>query len=411
VLALFVVWSIVGEAVRTGGLGDAALDDYAIARSRSLEILERDDYGWQLRGAPPAVLFAYPPPYAIGHAVLAAAGPRVGPGVFMAWLAAAAWLGARAGLSLLGAARRPLRWLGVLLAVASCRVFLQADLHLLNVNVPTVALALAALAAFGPRERRGWHAAAGGLLLACSLAIKPWAGAIGLALAALGRGSAIAWSLSGGLLVFAVVPVLAVGPSDALVLTLRWLAILPVTLDPSAIGRIAVDNVSIPAAGVALGLEGVALAAFSRGLQLLWLAGIGAVVVPALRAARGGRALDGRGWLRIGATLLIAPVPLGAVFQPHHGVAAWPLALLVATDALDPTASRPARAGRLVLLAAVFCVSSYAASGPARGIAYLACFAALVAAAWWPLVQRPGRDPESASRDRTDARASSIALE
>ena len=44
----------------------------AIARSRSLAILDRSDYGWQVAGDPPWLVFAYPPPYALLHAGLAA---------------------------------------------------------------------------------------------------------------------------------------------------------------------------------------------------------------------------------------------------------------------------------------------------------------------------------------------------
>jgi hypothetical protein len=145
------------------------------------------------------------------------------------------------------------------------------------------------------------------------------------------------------------------------------------------------------AAARAFDLAGPAFWLVARGLPLLFAATAVGLLVPSLRAAaRGTQRLDGRAWLRIGATALVAPVPLSAIFQPHHAVAAVPLALVVAHDALAPGTSQRGRVLRLAALAGVFGLSSYGPGGAARGPVYLACLALLVAAAWCPTQGRRG---------------------
>lgn len=391
VLVGFVIWSVAGEAIRTGGLGVEALDDYAIARALSRAIVERADYAWQLTTDGPGVLYVYAPPYALLHVGLAATGPVAGPLLFMLLVVVACAGGARAGLGLLGAGRSPLRWLMVLLAVASCRVFVQADLHLLNANALAVALAVGALAALGPASGSWPREAAGGLLLAASLAVKPFA----LGLAPIGlvlrRWSAAAWALAFGLAIFLGLPLVVLGAAATLSLTTSWIEVLGATLGSAGGGRAQVDDVSLRAAARALDLAGPAFWLVARGLPLLFGAAAVGLLVPSLRAAsRGTQRLDGRAWMRIGATALVAPVPLSAIFQPHHAVAAVPLALVVAHDALAPGLSQRGRALRLAGLATVFGLSTYGPGGAARGPVYLACLALLVLAAWCPTPPRRG---------------------
>ena len=230
-----------GEAVRTGGLTDAALDDYAISRELGGAVAARADYGWQLEAEPPFVLFAYPPPDALLHAALAALGGLAGPLLFMAALAAAGWAGARSVLTLLGAEELPLRWLGVLLGVLACRAFVQSDLHLLNSNVLAVGLALAAWRFLDPTSRRPLGPACGGLLLAASLAVKPWAVGLPLVLVALRRWRELGWTLSGLGLAFVVVPALMLGPGDAAKLLASWIDVLRQAASVAAIDRIKTD--------------------------------------------------------------------------------------------------------------------------------------------------------------------------
>jgi len=372
----------VGEAVRTGGLTDAALDDYAISRELGGAVAARADYGWQLEAEPPFVLFAYPPPDALLHAALAALGGLAGPLLFMAALAAAGWAGARSVLTLLGAEELPLRWLGVLLGVLACRAFVQSDLHLLNSNVLAVGLALAAWRFLDPTSRRPLGPACGGLLLAASLAVKPWAVGLPLVLVALRRWRELGWTLSGLGLAFVVVPALMLGPGDAAKLLASWIDVLRQAASVAAIDRIAVDNVSLAAALDALGLARGRVAAIVGAAQVLWLAALAALVASALRRPADGAPPGGRTWLLVGTTVLVAPVPLSPILQPHHLVAWAPLSIVVGLDVVDRATARADRIGRIAVLAGVFALSSYAPAGPARGFAHVIGPLLLVAAAW-----------------------------
>jgi hypothetical protein len=389
-LVAFLLWSVVGEAVRTGGLGDEALDDLAIARARSVQILERRGYAWQLDGVGPAVVFAYPPPSVVGHAALAGAGPILGPVAFMAALVGACWAGARAAVGLLGLRAPGRRWLPVLLAVAACRVFVQTDLHFLNTNLLATAGAVGALAAWGPTPRRPSAEALGGLLLSASVAVKPWAVAIVAMPLAQRRAGALAWAAVAGVALFAWAPACAIGADDTIALTASWLAFLPETLGPTAVGRVAADHVSLFAAASALGLDEQAATVVARAGKGAWVLGVGTLVFGALRSRAAGAARDGRAWLRTGATLLVLPVPLSGMLQIHHLAVAAPLALVVAADACDVGRARAGRVGRLVVLAGVFGLSTYGPGGAARGLIGLACLVALVSAAWWPEADRAG---------------------
>lgn len=400
VLVAFLVWSIVGEAVRAGGLGAGVLDDFAFARDLGSQVALTGRYADPRAASGASVVFAYPPPYALLQLAVRHAGPIAGPVTYMATLALAGAALAWSCLSLLGATRARLRWVAVLAAVAACRVFVQSDLHHLNSNTLTVSLALAGLVAFGPTPAARGRDAFGGLLLACSLAIKPWALGIIPLLGLLGRFRAVGWSLVFVAALFIAAPVVVVGPRGALGLASSWFAILKLSSDPGAVQSISVDNVSLAATAAALGIEGALGSLLVRAVQLAWLAALGGLVLRAVRRVRTGDGLDGRSWLAMGATLLVAPVPMTAIFQPHHAVAAVPLAMLVALDARRLGFSRIAGAGRLAVLGWVFVLSSYGASGPLRGPFVLASLALLVGAAWWPEASDPNRSPRPPDRTR-----------
>jgi hypothetical protein len=400
VLVVFLVWSIVGEAVRAGSLGAGVLDDFAFARDLGSQVALTGRYADPRSASGASVVFAYPPPFALLQLAVRQAGPIAGPVTYMAMLALSGATLAWSCLRLLGATRVRLRWVAVLLAVAACRVFVQSDLHHLNSNTLTVSLALAALVAFGPtpdaRVRNGF----GGLLLACSLAIKPWAAGIIPLLGLLGRARAIGWSLVWIVGLFIVVPAVVVGPRGALELTSSWFAILKLSADPGSVQSIAVDNVSLAATAAALGAEGSLLRLLVPAIQLAWLSCLVGLVLSAVRRVRAGDGMDGRRWLAMSATLLVAPVPMTAIFQPHHAVVAVPLAILVALDALRLGISRSAGAMRLAVLGWIFVLSSYGASGPLRGPFVLTSLALLVGAAWWPIESSPS--PSTRSPDRVE---------
>ncbi len=385
VLVSFLMWSIAGEAVRTGGLGPDVLDDYAFARDLGSRVVASGHYADPRESHGASVVFAYPPPFALLQVLASRAGPIAGPLAYMLMLAISGAAVAWSCLRLLGASHTRLRFVAMLIAVAACRVFVQSDLHHLNSNTLTVALALGALVAFGPTPDPAGRNAIGGFLLACSLGIKPWAAGMIPLLAVLGRWRALRWSLAWGAIFFVVAPMLVLGPRGALDLTHSWFELLALTADPESVKSISVDNVSLPAAAAALGIDGRIARPVIRVIQFAWTVGLCGLVLTAIRGVRAGVDLDGRRWLIVGATLLVVPVPLTAIFQPHHAVVAVPLAIVVAFDGLALGISRPAGWLRLGVLGLVFAVSTYAASGPARGPFVLASLAWLVGAAWWPI--------------------------
>lgn len=397
----FLVWSVVGEAVRSGGLGPDVLDDYAFARDLGSRVVESGRYADPFASPGPSVVFAYPPPFALLQVAFAGAGPVVGPLAYMLALVLAGAAGPWMCLRLVGAHRRPFRWVAVALAVLACRAFVQSDLHHLNSNTLTASLAIGALLAFGPATGSRARDGVGGGLLAASLAIKPWAAGIVLLLVARGRLRAVVWSVAWVVFLFWLVPALVLGPQASLDLSVGWVGLLAATAEVDAVHRIAVDNASLAAAALAWGLDAQVAAAVVRSLQAMWLLAIAALVVGELRRARAGDGLDGRRWLRVGATLLVAPIPLTAILQPHHAVVVVPLAIVVALDGLAIGITRRAGVLRLGVLVSVFGLSSYGPPGPARGPWLVGSLALLLAAGWWPIgsrsVRPPGPDDDEAA--------------
>jgi len=112
--------------------------------------------------------------------------------------------------------------------------------------------------------------------------------------------------------------------------------------------------------------DGQAIAA-TRAVQLAWLALIAWML---WRWPLGD--------LGVGALLVLAPLPLGPVLQPHHAAVMLLPALALLAVAADGTASRARRIGCGAALAACFVLTQSGPAGTWRGVGIL--LAALVLA-------------------------------
>jgi hypothetical protein len=401
-LLVYLGWGLGSEWVREGALSDQVWDDYAILRDLSRRVIESGGYAWQFEGTGRVVVFVHSPSSCLFHTVLA----RLGDGgglIWMGLIAASAAGGVSALLLLLDWRGRPGRYVAVVLAVVACHYFVRFDLHFLNSNIVFTALAVAGLALALRGRESALCAAMAGLCLALSIATKPYALLLIPYLALLRQSAALVWACFWlGAILFAL-PALALGVDDSLTLQQSWLQALYRASGSDFAPRILSFDVSLLGAlrdlretgALPRGVSDAALVSTARGLQLAWLGLVAAALAPRLRLALAGPAAEresGRSVALEGGILLLAPLPLSALLQPHHGVALFPLALLLATRALEAGAGARERLGLALLAVACFAAPAYAPTPGARGMAIFACLLAVVVTArWTPLAARRGQ--------------------
>jgi hypothetical protein len=312
----------------------------------------------------------------------------------MAGIASCGFLGVAALLRLLEWQERRGRFFAALLAVLACGYFLRWDLHFLNSNTIFVGLAVIGLALLQQRGSGGWACALpGALCLALSIVVKPYSLLLLPYLILLRRPDAFLWTSGLLLLILFGLPALFLGPGASLELHASWLAALRKASGPDFIDQISTFNVSLHASmnrlvdtlqpGARIPRDTMQLAV--RGLQSLWLALIAWALWPRLktywssmRTSGTSAPISGRAIVREAGTLLVAPLALSSMFQPHQGVAVFPLALLLSTQALAANASRRLRIRHGVLAVAVFLTCSYTPNNGIHGLALLSCLAACI---------------------------------
>lgn len=300
--------------------------------------------------------YAYPPAYV----VLMLAWLKLGALAFPGWIAlgiasllAIVLVGARAT----GLAARPGGIAVAALAVLVVSYAVGWDLKSRNVNL---AYLLAILLALWIGRARP---ALAGLLLSLSVAIKlysvlflPW-------LVWKRRWAWLAWTLAGIALWFVVLPALVFGPAEALALTKAWWMALGPAGDPAyqavfpgyliSLHKTLAGALSLPPAdGLVIGL--------TRALQLAWLALIAFMLwrYP----------LDD---LSAGALLVLAPLPLGPVLQPHHAAVLLLPVLVLLAIAADEAVARARRIACSALLLLCFVLTQSGPAGTWRGAAIL----------------------------------------
>jgi hypothetical protein len=382
-LLLYLVWGLVSEWLRAGTLSTAIWDDYAILRDFGRQTIASSDYLWQFEGEGPFVVYLYTPAAALLHATLARLGD-IGGLVWMAAIALCAVLGVRATLRLLGWEDRPGRYVATLLAVLACGYFVRFDLHFLNGNVIFVGLALLGL------ERMDRSPQAGAVLLATSMLIKPYSVLLLPYLALIGRGDVLLRSCAALFALGLLLPALALGPSSTFALYSSWLGAISHAGSSDFLPQIAAFNISTVASVQALatshGIDAVGTGArwLTRALHVAWLATLTWALWPRVAALRAGlgraERVDGATLLAESGVLLVAPLALSPMFQPHHGVALVPLAMLLATQAFEVTARTGLRWRSGLLGSALFVAGAYLPHDGTQGLGVLACMGALVAA-------------------------------
>lgn len=301
--------------------------------------------------------FAYPPPFV----VLLLLWLKLGPFAFAAWIG----LGIAALVATLLAAARATgidRRAGGLavaaLAVVVASYAISWDLKARNVNlVYLAAIALALVAA----ERRP---ALAGLLLSLSIAIKlysilflPW-------LAWRRRWWWLGWSIAGLALWFVLLPTAWFGSEPALALTRAWWQALGPAGEPAyqAIFPGYLVSLHRTVAGImaAPPTQG-AVIAVTRALQFGWIALLAWMIwrvnlSPAAEAA----------------LLVLAPLPLGPMLQPHHAAVMLLPAVVVLAAIADPSIETRRRWIGIAAMAACFLVTQIGPGGVWRGVGLMA---------------------------------------
>ncbi|MCC7047900.1 MAG: DUF2029 domain-containing protein [Alphaproteobacteria bacterium] len=296
--------------------------------------------------------FAYPPAFV----VLLLAWLKLGAAAFPAWIGLSI---AALVASLLAAARATgidRRAGGLALAAVAVVVVSYAigwDLKARNVNLVYLAAIALALVAAARRP------ALAGLLLSLSIAIKlysvlflPW-------LAWRRRWKWLGWSLAGLALWFVVLPGLWFGWEPALALTRAWWTALGPAGEPAyqAIFPGYLVSLHRTVAGLMPAAPtDVAVIALTRALQLGWIALLAWMI--------------GRGALpdaAEAALLVLAPLPLGPVLQPHHAAVMLLPAVVVLAGVSAPDAAPHRRWTGIAALAACFLATQVGPGGPWRG--------------------------------------------
>jgi hypothetical protein len=371
-LAALAVWALLesaGRLIATGRFDLDSLSDLSINLAYSASTLAALEYA-------SSESFVYPPPFAL---FLSALGQLGIPAAAICWfvlisasLVGCVWLSAK----LSGLAERRYGLALAVLASVGAAYCVQWDLRAANTNSLALVCLLASL-------RLGLSGRAGlaGALLAASAAIKLYA-ALWLAYLVWRRQWRwLAASLAGLVGLFALYPLIALGPQDSVALTGSWLAKLAGDSVRSAaelpsyfksLERTLLDNFGEAAA-----------ARFTAPLRASWLLAVAGY------AALAGRARPPRSparsdalWLTDLCVLVLLPLPLSAFFQPHHGVALLPLCCLVMALAVDSGVPRWARCSAAALALSAAIAVQVVDDWPARGLALQAALALALGAAF-----------------------------
>jgi hypothetical protein len=343
----------------SGRLDLDSLGDFLINLSRSQQILEAGRYGDH---------FYYPLPFLILQEGLGALGLPLAAAL---WFTAVSVAGVALGwlcLDALGLREARWRWAIALLAYASVLYFVQWDLRAKNLNILVLAVVLGSLRL--GRTGRPWAA---GALLSLAVAAKLYAVVLLPYLAWRRRWSWLAASATGLLVLFAVLPVLRLGPSTAFDLSLSWLGgvldpgpplSLPDYYKPLHRSLLLwLTEAGGPERSVAAWPPSWVTAA-ARLLQLGWVA----LAASQLRAARSFR--DGPSRLFAdAAVLLLLPLPFSPTFQAHHAVVLVLTAFWMVRVAVDGEESRARRIRAGGILLGTVVLLKLVQTWPARALA------------------------------------------
>jgi len=241
---------------------------------------------------------------------------------------------------LIGLFERPRAWPAIGAAVLAASFFIHVDMAMSNANAETFALVSLALLFCA---RPGLSAGA----FALSLAIKPYSQTLLLPwMAWRGRWRWVAAVLAWLLLFYVALPSAWFGLRGAAELTGQWLGALAGVGGGEASQHLSIGGGLSVLFGLPENAVQVRMAAL--GLQLGWLAAVGAFLAPALR-----RRADGVAAAYEAAALLLVALPLGGHQQPARFIALLPSTLLIAAAAFDARRPAPARLVLAAILAAI----------------------------------------------------------
>lgn len=339
------------------------LADYGLNLDRSRDIVSQHAY-------PPQ--FTYPLPGVLARAALGGLGETASALAWAALLVASGFF----SVGLLAwrlEPKSPARGLvAVALAFLACKYYVEWDLRALNCNLLYLALVLGAVWAL---ERRP---ALSGSLLAASVGLKLYSAAFVPWLLLRKQWRAFGWTMVGLAVFFVLLPALVLGPGSAVDLNRQWFAEVVGTADPHFSLTFPAYVVSptklvhylfgagvVPGSPAWLPLEPRTVDLLAQGIKGAWLAGVGAYFLirvwrPVIRTADL--------VLADTAVLLMAPLPISPLLQPHQCVVLVVPSVLFAWQALRPDTGGGTRLFFAGILLVGLLAHEIGPGGPLRGL-------------------------------------------
>lgn len=292
-----------------------ALADYTLNLDRSRDIV-------RLRAYPPQ--FTYPLPGVLARAALGGLGETASAAIWATLLVASGAFSAGFLARRLDPDNPTRGLVAVAFGFFACKYYVEWDLRALNCNLLYLALVLGALWAL---DRR---AAVSGSLLAASVGLKLYSAAFVPWLHWRRQWRAFGWTMAGLAVFFVLLPALVLGPGTALDLNRQWFAEVVGTADlhfsltfpayvvsPTKLVHYLFGAGVVPGSPAWLRLEPRTVDAMAQGIKVAWLAGVAAYFL--IRRKR--RAMtDGDFALADASILLLAPLPISPLLQPHQCV-------------------------------------------------------------------------------------------
>jgi hypothetical protein len=347
------VW-LVCDALFTGSIGNLHLgnfEDYRKALELSNQVILTSTY--------PAD-FGYPPPGVLGRAVLGHGGLVV-TGVVWGLLMGLSLLAIPSLIHrLLDVTKR--RELVILRIIPFVCVFyaVQWDFRALNVNILYLTMLLVYVTLW-KMDRRS----AAGIVLALSVATKVYSLLLFPYLILHRRWAILTWASIGLVILFAVLPAAALGPQQALAVTISWLEAARITSDanfPMQFGsyQVSLHSVlltwfgpigamhNVPDIAPLLSRSPAQILSLTRVVQGLLLGSVTLFLI--LDRLKAKKQISAISELRNLALLSITALPLSGMFQPHHAVVLWLAAAIITLKYLQFSSFRGGKPWLMCLL-------------------------------------------------------------
>lgn len=367
----FALWYTTSFQIRRQSLDVRSLIDYGLNYEKSVSVSQ------QLVYPPMAQGFLYPPPNIMLRLALGELGLEASAVLWMAILMIALFACLEMSLSLLGLAKHPVKYGLALVALLSVEYPVEWDVRALNGNTVYLILVLGGVLLY---DRSRPYAA--GFLLGASVAFKVysvlfvpyflWRREYRLS-------AAMVASLAG---FFMLLPALWFGIERSVAISASWIHAVAETTSQNLPWEYPAYLLSIHKTLLTLltekGGSGVfnmanlaegEIQLITRGIQVLWL--VFAALYFWRSPSQAVKEGTGKELLMDAAALMLVPLPLAPVLQPHHGVVLLIPALILVWTIIDVEQRPVVRLGSAVLLLSAGIELQFGPSGPLRGLGML----------------------------------------